>query len=146
MQAGTALVTGASGYLASLIATWLTSNTKSNTNLVLSSRTHNARLDASLARLSIQTTGVVHHTTMHVGMAHDWWLPRDCLVDTIMHAAGVLDDATLGNATARHVRRVAAGKTGAGCQLYTMARQLPVQHMALMSSVAAVLGSPGQVC
>ena len=145
MKAGTALITGASGYLGGLVADWLTGDTKSSSNLVLASRSRSVELDASLARLSMRTTGLVQHTTMHAGMAADWWVPNGLPLDTVVHTAGVLQDATLPNATASHVRRVAAGKLAAVGHLGALANQLPIKSMALMSSVAAVLGSPGQV-
>lgn len=140
----TAYITGASGHVGGLVATWLTRDDKIDTNLVLASRTH-SNLDTSLARLSMRTWGAVVHTTSHVGMAADWWLPEVAPVDMVVHAAGVLDDATLGNVRACQLRGVAASKTAAVQCVEGLARQLPMQRVALMSSVAALLGSPGQV-
>ncbi len=140
----TVLITGASGYLGNLVARWVVHDSDEvHTNLMLASRS----TVPDLYTLSMRTHGLVQHVKMDVASDADWY--QSCLlerVDAVMHAAGVLDDATLPNVTVQQARHVAAGKLGAVGQLHELASSQPVQRMTLFSSVSALLGSPGQVC
>ena len=62
----------------------------------------------------------------------------------IIHAAGVLDDASLGRIDSEGWRRVAAGKLQGAWQLHRLSLEHPVDAFVLFSSIAALLGSPGQ--
>ncbi|MGX1971327.1 SDR family NAD(P)-dependent oxidoreductase [Streptomyces kronopolitis] len=63
-------------------------------------------------------------------------------VTALVHAAGVLDDATLANLTADHVRRVLAPKALGTVLLTELVPE--AQHMVLFASAAGLLGSAGQ--
>ena len=62
----------------------------------------------------------------------------------IMHAAGVLADATLRNQSLAGIRTVYAPKISALQQLRRASELQPGAFQVLFSSVAALLGSPGQ--
>ena len=62
----------------------------------------------------------------------------------LVHAGGVLADATLSNQTPSLVRAAMAGKLMGAQHLQCAAVAHPTTHTVLFSSVAALLGSPGQ--
>ena len=62
----------------------------------------------------------------------------------LLHASGTLADATLSNQTPSHVRAATAGKLSGAMHLQRTAAQHPTALTLLFSSVAALLGSPGQ--
>lgn len=136
----TVLITGASGYLGKTIAEWLVSDADASTNLVLASRS----AIPDLCALSMRTHGFVQQIKMDVASDADWQHSLQG-VNAVVHAAGVLDDATLPNATLQQARRVAAGKLGAMAHLNNLAAHQPIYNMLLFSSVSSLLGSPGQV-
>jgi acyl carrier protein len=62
----------------------------------------------------------------------------------IVHAAGVLDDGVLGNQTSERFARVMAAKVRGAWELHTRTQTLPLDFFVCFSSVASLLGSPGQ--
>ena len=62
----------------------------------------------------------------------------------VVHSAGVLDDAALLQQDAERFARVFAPKVQGGHLLDALTRSDPLDFFVLFSSVAAVLGSPGQ--
>jgi len=62
----------------------------------------------------------------------------------VIHAAGVLDDHLLLNLDAENFRRVLAPKVLGAWNLHTLTADLPLDFFVVFSSVASVLGSPGQ--
>ena len=62
----------------------------------------------------------------------------------VIHAAGVLDDRMLLNLDADSFRRVLAPKVLGAWNLHTLTSDLPLDFFVVFSSVASVLGSPGQ--
>ncbi len=62
----------------------------------------------------------------------------------VVHAAGVLDDAALLRHTERHLRDVLAPKLLGGENLLRLTEGAPLDFFVLFSSLAGVLGSPGQ--
>ncbi len=62
----------------------------------------------------------------------------------VIHAAGILDDGLLSNQSAERCTAVARPKVQGALNLERCSRQLPHQFFVAYSSVAAVLGSPGQ--
>lgn len=63
----------------------------------------------------------------------------------LIHAGGVLADATIGNQTAAGVRAVFAPKAAALRQISRQLGMQPMQTSILFSSIAALLGSVGQL-
>jgi acyl transferase domain-containing protein/acyl carrier protein len=62
----------------------------------------------------------------------------------IIHAAGVLDDGVLMQLTAPQFERVLAPKLCGAWNLHTLTQEQALDFFVLFSSVASVLGSPGQ--
>jgi acyl transferase domain-containing protein/NAD(P)-dependent dehydrogenase (short-subunit alcohol dehydrogenase family)/SAM-dependent methyltransferase/acyl carrier protein len=62
----------------------------------------------------------------------------------VIHAAGVLDDATLSRQTWEQFSRVLAAKVSGAFHLHSLTAGLPLDLFVLFSSVASLLGSPGQ--
>ncbi len=62
----------------------------------------------------------------------------------VIHAAGVLDDRLLVNLSPESFQRVLAPKVSGAWNLHTQTAGLPLDFFILFSSVASVLGSPGQ--
>lgn len=62
----------------------------------------------------------------------------------VIHAAGVLDDGALNGQTWERFVRVLAPKVLGAWHLHTLTQDSPLDFFVLFSSVAALLGSPGQ--
>lgn len=62
----------------------------------------------------------------------------------VFHAAMVLDDGPLGELGAERFARVGHPKVRGGWNLHEATRADPLEHFLLFSSIAAVLGTPGQ--
>jgi surfactin synthase thioesterase subunit/NADPH:quinone reductase-like Zn-dependent oxidoreductase/aryl carrier-like protein len=62
----------------------------------------------------------------------------------IVHAAGVLDDGILTNLDWPRFERVLAPKAAAGWHLHQLTQDRPLDFFVLYSSMASLLGSPGQ--
>ena len=62
----------------------------------------------------------------------------------VFHAAGVLDDATLGQQSWPRFRKVLAPKVDGALLLHELTAGDALEHFVLYSSVASLLGSPGQ--
>lgn len=62
----------------------------------------------------------------------------------VIHSAGVLDDRLLLNQDAESFRRVLAPKVLGAWNLHTLTADLDLDFFVLFSSIASVLGSPGQ--
>ncbi len=62
----------------------------------------------------------------------------------VFHAAGILDDAAIAGLTQQRLEKVLAGKVRGAWNLDRATQNLPLDLFVLYSSVASVLGSPGQ--
>jgi len=154
---GTVLVTGGTGALGSLVAAWLAQSGVQH--LVLTGRT--GRL-APTAQLPMTDAGHPLFGALVTVAACDGAATSDVaalaatLLDSsnrislpplaaVMHAGGVLSDASLPNQSLSAVRRVAAPKAGAfSLLLRRLLLAAPAAQTLLFSSVAALLGSAGQ--
>jgi len=142
--AGKVLVTGGLGTLGSLTASWLASSSK--LDIVSTGRTGRFSGSNELCELVLGGfCGSITLATADASSCEDaWMLFGSRPVVGIMHASGVLSDATLRNQTLRGVRTVFAPKIAALQQLCVPNGLHPGAFQVLFSSVAALLGSPGQ--
>jgi acyl transferase domain-containing protein/NADP-dependent 3-hydroxy acid dehydrogenase YdfG/acyl carrier protein len=62
----------------------------------------------------------------------------------VFHTAGILNDATLLNVTEEAIASSAAPKCAAAWNLHQLLSDQPIDHFVMFSSVAGLLGSPGQ--
>ncbi|MEV6766964.1 beta-ketoacyl reductase, partial [Streptomyces sp. NPDC051105] len=62
----------------------------------------------------------------------------------VIHAAGVLDDGVITSLTAEQVERVMRPKVDAALHLHELTADMELSAFVLFSSVAALIGSPGQ--
>ncbi|MFG1919657.1 SDR family NAD(P)-dependent oxidoreductase, partial [Micromonospora sp. NPDC048898] len=142
---GTVLITGGTGGLGRLLARHLAER-HGVTRLVLASRTGPAHPDAddlrSLARhveLVACDTGdpeQIAALLADVDPAHP--------ITAVIHAAGVLGDATIGSLTPERLHAVLAAKADAARHLHEQTRGLDLSAFVLFSSAAGVFGNPGQ--
>jgi NADPH:quinone reductase-like Zn-dependent oxidoreductase len=144
--AGSVLVTGGLGTLGSLTSAWLAS---SSSKLAVHATGRTGRFsDANeLSALVVagQFCGEVTLTSADASCVEDArMLCTGRPVVGIMHASGVLADATLRNQTLRGVRTVYAPKVAALQRLSGSTAAHPGAFQVLFSSVAALFGSAGQ--
>jgi 3-oxoacyl-(acyl-carrier-protein) synthase/acyl carrier protein len=138
--AGTQLVTGGSGVLGGHVALWLLGRGGAPA-VMLASRS--GALPASVVRAAppdAMVTAVKADAALRSDLAGA--LTPD--VRGVFHSGGVLADATLGNQTLAGLRRVSAPKEVAVSAALRLGALLPLAQQVLFSSVAALLGSPGQ--
>jgi short-subunit dehydrogenase len=67
--------------------------------------------------------------------------------DVVMHAAGILQDGLIDQQSQASIRKVMAPKLGAiatATNVLTATIGIPVQQLALFSSIASCIGAPGQ--
>jgi hypothetical protein len=149
LTGGAAVITGGLGALGVLVSRWLAQQGISQ--LILLSRTgklsqqQQQLQDLTQSIASVEVTARQADVSMSAD-AEDVFSPgkgsRPVLL--VMHAGGVLDDRLFANQTLASGRRVIAPKL-ATLQLWmqSMQRQPSAAHV-LFSSVASLLGSPGQ--
>ncbi len=71
-------------------------------------------------------------------------VPAERPLGAIVHCAAVLEDATVQSAGAEQLQRVLAPKAEAAQYLHELTRELDLTHFVCFSSIAGLLGSPGQ--
>jgi NADPH:quinone reductase-like Zn-dependent oxidoreductase/SAM-dependent methyltransferase len=144
----TYLVTGGLGGLGLEVARWLVA--KGARSLVLAGRRPPsagaaatvASLQQAGARVSVVQADVSDRAQVDRLVA-DLGAGRPPLRG-VVHAAGVLDDALLGHQDAGTLARVMAAKVAGTCHLADATAGTSLDFFVLFSSIAAVLGSPGQ--
>jgi myxalamid-type polyketide synthase MxaB len=145
---GTYLITGGLGGLGLVTARWLVE--RGARNLVLVGRRGPStaaqetidELMAAGARIVVHRADVARRDEVAAVLAAiDRALPP---LRGIVHAAGVLDDGVLWQQTAERFDRVLAPKADGAWHLHELTREHDLDFFVLFSSVAAVLGSPGQ--
>jgi len=144
----TYLITGGQGGLGLAVARWLAD--KGARHIALLSRS-----GASAAGTAFATESAakgVNVATIQADVSNETELARalNQIRDTmpplrgVMHAAGVLDDRLLLNTTDESFRRVLAPKAIGAWNLDVLTAGMPLDFFVMFSSVASVLGSPGQ--
>ena len=71
-------------------------------------------------------------------------IPATRPLTTVVHAAGILHDATTENLTAKHLASVLHPKAAGAWNLHEITTSLPPVELIFFSSTTGVLGNPGQ--
>ncbi|WP_406205786.1 SDR family NAD(P)-dependent oxidoreductase [Kitasatospora sp. NBC_01560] len=146
---GTALITGGTGLLGSLVARRLV-EVHGVRHLLLTSRRGPdapgaAELCAELTALGATVTAVACDTADRAALEKLLaGVPADRPLVAVVHAAGALDDGLVGSLTAEQFETVLRPKADAALLLDELTREAAPAAFVLFSSTAGVLGSPGQ--
>ncbi|MDB4966358.1 MAG: polyketide synthase, partial [Myxococcales bacterium] len=144
-QRGTVLITGGTGGLGALVARHLVAE-HGVTELLLTSRRGEEApgaadlkrsLEAAGARVSVAACDVADRTALAALLGQH-------ALTAVIHAAGVLDDSVVTALTSDQIDRVFAPKLDAALHLHELTRAHDLSAFVLFSSVAGVLGGPGQ--
>ncbi|MGW3054181.1 SDR family NAD(P)-dependent oxidoreductase, partial [Kitasatospora sp. NPDC001175] len=145
---GTALVTGGTGALGAHVARWLAR--AGAEHLVLTSR--RGRDAEGVAELEAELTGLGTRVTVAACDVADREalaalldsLPAEYPLNTVVHAAGVLDDGVLDALTPERLANVLRPKVDAAVNLDELTRELDLSAFVMFSSFAGTFGGPGQ--
>ncbi|UFQ18673.1 SDR family NAD(P)-dependent oxidoreductase [Streptomyces huasconensis] len=142
---GTVLITGGTGGLGRLVARHL-ADRHGVRHLLLCSRSGDAPgLAAELAEFGAQATVVACDVTDRARLAEVLAsVAREHPLTAVVHTAGVLADATLDNLGADAVDRVLGAKADGARHLHDLTAGLPLAAFVVFSSIAGLLGNPGQ--
>ncbi|HWX88436.1 MAG TPA: SDR family NAD(P)-dependent oxidoreductase, partial [Solirubrobacteraceae bacterium] len=147
--AGTVLITGGTGGLGGLVARHLVIEHGAR-HLVLASRrgaqADGARelagqlvdLGAQVQILACDVSEREQVQSLLESVSHDHPL------DAVVHAAGTTDDGVIGSLTPERLDRVLAAKVDGAWNLHQLTHGMDLSAFVVFSSVAGVLGSPGQ--
>ncbi len=146
---GTVLVTGGTGALGALVARHL-ALTHGVRGLLLASRRGleadgAAELAAELAQagctVRVAACDVSDRDALRALLDS---IPQERPLTAVIHAAGVLDDATVETLGQQRLERVMRAKVDAAVHLDELTARLPLCQLILFSSIAGTLGGPGQ--
>lgn len=145
---GSYLITGGLGGLGLQIADWLAGQGAGGL-VLMSRRSASEQQQASIAALKAQgvkvhalQADVADHRGLTKALAA---LPSDMpAVRGLFHAAGVLADGVIADMSLEQLERAMLPKTLGAWNLHTATTDMPLDFFVLFSSVAAMLGSPGQ--
>ncbi|MFJ2264735.1 type I polyketide synthase, partial [Streptomyces sp. NPDC087844] len=146
---GTVLVTGGTGTVGALVAEHLVRNWGVR-DIVLASRRGAdapgaAELKSALAALGARVRLVAADVADREAVAAlVAGIGADHPLTGVVHAAGVLDDATLTAQSPERLARVWGPKAGGAAHLHAATADLPLAMFVMFSSAAACLGSAGQ--
>jgi len=149
VNGGTVLITGGTGGLGALVAEHLITQ-HGVRHLALASRRGpdapgaaalTARLQALGAQVRVLACDVADRDAVAALLAG---ISSEHPLTGIVHTAGVLDDATVDGLSAGQLDSVFGPKVNAAWHLHELTRDLPLSMFVLFSSIAGVLGSPGQ--
>jgi polyene macrolide polyketide synthase len=142
---GTVLITGGTGVLGGLVARHLVTEHKVR-HLVLAGRRGAAsELEVELtdlgASVRVAACDVADRAAL-AGMLSS--IPAEHPLTAVIHMAGVVDDGVVESLTQERLDRVLRPKVDAAWNLHELTRDLDLSAFVLFSSVAGVLGGPGQ--
>ncbi|MGW1507168.1 type I polyketide synthase [Streptomyces mirabilis] len=149
LESGTVLITGATGTLGGLFARHLVTRYGA-THLVLASRRGpdapgTAELAAELtglgATVTVAACDIADRDALAALLAA---IPAERPLNGVVHAAGLLDDSVLEAMRPEQLERVLRPKVDAALNLHELTLGHDLSMFVLFSSVAGVLGLPGQ--
>ena len=153
LAGGSVAITGGTGMIGSLMSQWILNQGKPR-SVKLLSRTGRAPSDRTRAILSSPEAlegAMISIAMCDVSFTED---SQHCFagmeqsqppISAIIHAGGVVADATVANQTPTSIRAVFAPKVVAALKWQNAVQQQPTHAQILFSSVAALLGAPGQL-
>ncbi|MEV4616966.1 SDR family NAD(P)-dependent oxidoreductase [Kitasatospora sp. NPDC049258] len=146
---GTVLITGGTGVLGALLARHLVEQ-RGVRQLLLLSRSGpdapgatelRAELEAQGAQVYLVAAEAADRAALAAAIAA---IPTEHPLTAVIHTAGVVDDGVFGSLTPERLATVWAPKADGARHLHELTRGHDLAAFVLYSSVAAVLGSPGQ--
>ncbi|MFC9328320.1 SDR family NAD(P)-dependent oxidoreductase [Kitasatospora sp. NPDC057015] len=143
---GTVLITGGTGALGGLLARHLVAEHGARRVVLVGRRglltPGVAELAAELApEVTVAACDVTDRSALEK-LLDD--IPAEHPLTAIVHAAGVIEDATVGSLTPEQLHRVLRPKVDAAWNLHELTRSLPLAAFVLFSSAAGATGNPGQ--
>jgi len=145
---GTYLVTGGTGALGVRTAEWLIARGARHLTLVSRRGSLEANTKPKLAawrqagaEVELIAADVSRYEDVEPLMAR---LRETRQLKGIIHAAGMLDDATLGRLTPDRFEQVMAAKVDGAWNVHWLSEGQPLDFFVAFSSIASLLGSPGQ--
>uniref|UniRef100_UPI0037C54015 type I polyketide synthase n=1 Tax=Actinomadura sp. TaxID=1989 RepID=UPI0037C54015 len=146
---GTTLITGGTGLLGSALARHLAEHHGARHLLLTSRRGMEApgarELAAELRELGadvrIEACDVADRAALAALLAT---VPADRPLRSVVHTAGVLDDAPIGGLSGERLATVLRPKAEAAWHLHELTRDTGLDEFVVYSSTAGLLGSPGQ--
>jgi acyl transferase domain-containing protein/thioesterase domain-containing protein/acyl carrier protein len=147
-QDGTYLITGGTGALGLRVANWLAEQ-GAGTIALLSRRGASAEIEKPLeairqggSNVVVLSSDVADAKSLQSAVAQ---LPTDAPpLRGVFHAAGVLADGIISDMTLEQFDRAMAPKVEGAWNLHEATLDSPLDFFVMFSSVASVLGSPGQ--
>ncbi|TQC49276.1 SDR family NAD(P)-dependent oxidoreductase [Rhodococcus sp. WS4] len=146
---GTVLVTGGTGTVGSLVARRLVTDHGARHMLLTSRRGPDAEgadpLRRELSDLGAEVNVVACDTADESAVAALLAaIPAEHPLTAVIHAAGVIDDATLASLTPERFDTVLRPKVDAAWHLHRLTADSDLRAFVLFSSLAGLLGAPGQ--
>ncbi|MFE5331961.1 SDR family NAD(P)-dependent oxidoreductase [Embleya sp. NPDC056575] len=149
LAAGTVLITGGTGTLGALFARHLVAHYGVTRLLLAGRRGPNtpgaaelvADLAASGATATVVGCDIADRDALAALLAS---IPAEHPLTGVVHAAGLLDDSVIEALRPEQLARVLRPKVDAALNLHELTRELDLSMFVLFSSVAGILGLPGQ--
>jgi 8-amino-7-oxononanoate synthase len=149
---GSYLITGGLGALGLQMARWLVEQGAKHLILVGRSNPSNtakdaiAQLETTGAKVTVVQADVsnLEDVKRIISPSHTPHTPHTLSIRGIIHAAGILDDGVLLKQTWEQFDRVMAPKVQGAWNLHLATQDLPLDFFVCFSSIASLLGSPGQ--